>query len=118
MGGPGGHADHLANGDRKLLANISSRMGSIAQYDGGGSYIYRSSKAALNMVGKGLAADLAPRGITVVMFHPGWVRTDMGGAEAELTPAESVAGMRKVLDQLTPADSGGFFGYDGSEIPW
>ena len=111
-------ADHLANGDRKLLANISSRMGSIAQYDGGGSYIYRSSKAALNMVGKGLAADLAPRGITVVMFHPGWVRTDMGGAEAELTPAESVAGMRKVLDQLTPADSGGFFGYDGSEIPW
>ncbi len=111
-------ADHLAKGDRKLLANISSRMGSIAQNDGGGSYIYRSSKAALNMVGKGLAVDLAPHGITVVMFHPGWVQTDMGGAEADLTPAESVASMRKVLDRLTPADSGRFFSYDGSEIPW
>jgi NAD(P)-dependent dehydrogenase (short-subunit alcohol dehydrogenase family) len=111
-------AEHLANSERKLLVNISSRLGSIACNESGGSYIYRASKAALNMVGKGLAADLAPRGITVVMFHPGWVKTDMGGQEADITPAESVAGMRAVLERVTPADSGRFFSYDGSEIPW
>ena len=70
------------------------------------------------MVTRGLAADLAPRGITVVSFHPGWVQTDMGGEDASVEPDDSVAGMRRVIDRLSEADSGKFFGYDGAEIPW
>ncbi len=96
---------------------ISSRMGSIAQISGG-YYAYRSSKAALNAVVASLAVDLAPRGITVVAFHPGWVATDMGGAGAPLSPAESVRGMRAVIERLAPADTGRFLNYDGAEISW
>ncbi len=108
----------VAGSERKLIANISSKMGSIGDNARGGSYIYRSSKAALNMVVKSLSVDLAGRGISVVAFHPGWVQTDMGGSEAALTVAESVAGMRAVIEGLGPADNGKFFNYDGSEIPW
>ena len=90
----------------------------MAENTGGGEYIYRSSKAALNMVVKSLSIELAERGITVIAFHPGWVQTDMGGAGAAITPEESVAGMRRVIAGLTPADSGRFFAYDGSDIPW
>ena len=108
----------VAMSDRKLIVNISSAMGSITENTSGGSYIYRSSKAALNMVTRGLAADLAPRGITVVSFHPGWVRTDMGGEGAAVDPDDSVAGMRQVIDRITEADSGKFFRYDGVELPW
>ena len=108
----------VAGSERKLIANISSKMGSIGDNARGGSYIYRSSKAALNMVVKSLSIDLAGRGIAVVAFHPGWVQTDMGGPEASLTVAESVAGMRAVIEHLGPADNGKFFNYDGSEIPW
>jgi NAD(P)-dependent dehydrogenase (short-subunit alcohol dehydrogenase family) len=108
----------VARSERRLIVNISSRMGSIGDNSAGGGYIYRSSKAALNMVVKSLAVDLAGRGITVVAFHPGWVQTDMGGPEAAITAAESVAGMRAVIERLEPADNGRFFDYDGSEIPW
>ena len=108
----------IANSDRKIVVNISSSMGSIAQNTSGGSYIYRSSKAALNMVTKSLAIDLADRGLTVVSLHPGWVKTDMGGEGASITPAESVSGMRQVIDRLTPAESGKFFRYDGSLLEW
>ncbi len=107
----------LTRGGRKLMVCISSRMGSIAQ-NSGGYYAYRSSKAALNAVVASLAVDLAPRGITVVAFHPGWVATDMGGAGAPLSPAESVRGMRAVIERLAPADTGRFLNYDGAEIPW
>ena len=110
--------EHVAGSERKLIVNISSRMGSIEENTSGGNYIYRSSKAALNMVAKGLSLDLAPRGITVAVFHPGWVKTDMGGQNALITPAESVAGMRAVIDGLTPKDTGSFHAYDGSGIPW
>jgi len=110
--------EQVAASDRKLIVNISSRMGSIAENSGGGEYVYRSSKAALNMVAKSLSIDLAGRGITVVMFHPGWVQTDMGGKEAAITPQDSVAGMRAVIERLTPAENGKFFNYDGSELPW
>lgn len=109
---------HVAAGERKLIVNISSRMGSIADNSGGGSYIYRSSKAALNAVVKSLSVDLAPRGITVVAFHPGWVQTDMGGPNATITAAESVKGMRAAIEELGPGDSGGFFNYDGGVLPW
>ncbi len=108
----------VASSERKLIANISSKMGSIGDNARGGSYIYRSSKAALNMVVKSLSVDLAGRGISVVAFHPGWVQADMGGSEAALTVAESVAGMRAVIEGLGPADNGKFLNYDGSEIPW
>ncbi len=110
--------EQVAASDRKLIVNISSRMGSIAENSGGGEYIYRSSKAALNMVAKSLSIDLVGRGITVVVFHPGWVKTDMGGEEAAITPQESVAGMRAVIERLTTAENGKFFNYDGSELPW
>ena len=79
---------------------------------------YSTSKAALNMLAKGLAATLAPRGVIVVSLSPGWVRTDMGGREAPLSPEQSVQGLRRVIAGLKPADSGRFLSYDGSEIPW
>lgn len=109
---------HVARGHRKLVVCISSKMGSMADNAGGGSYIYRSSKAALNAVVKSLAVDLKSRGITVVAFHPGWVATDMGGPNASLGPTESVTAMRVLIERLAPADSGRFLNYDGSEIPW
>ncbi|MEX1204441.1 MAG: SDR family oxidoreductase [Dongiaceae bacterium] len=110
--------DHLMRGRRKLIVSLTSRMGSIADNTGGGYYIYRSSKAALNAAMKSLAIDLAPRGVTVVVFHPGWVKTDMGGPGAQITPQASVAGMRKKIAALGLADSGRFFNYDGGAIPW
>jgi NAD(P)-dependent dehydrogenase (short-subunit alcohol dehydrogenase family) len=110
--------EHVARSERKLIVSISSGMGSIAMNDAGGSYPYRASKAALNMVVKGLSADLAARGIIAVALSPGWVQTDMGGSSAELTPEESVAGMRAVIDGLTPADSGRFLNYQGEDRPW
>ena len=111
-------SDNVAASDRKLIACVSSKMGSIAANAGGGHYLYRSSKAALNAVVKSLSIDLRDRGITVVTLHPGWVRTDMGGADADLAIPESVAGVVGVLDKVGLAESGRFFDYDGSEIPW
>ena len=109
--------EHVGRSGRKLIVNVSSRMGSVSQ-NAGGAYVYRSSKAALNSVTKGLAADLAERGITVVAVHPGWVQTDMGGAEADISAEESAGGLRRVIDGLTPEDSGRFLNHDGTEIPW
>jgi NAD(P)-dependent dehydrogenase (short-subunit alcohol dehydrogenase family) len=108
----------VARSKKKTMVTISSKMGSLADNTSGGSTIYRSSKAAVNMVVKTLAVDLQPAGITSVIFHPGWVKTDMGGPNALITPAESVAGMRKVINGLTTADSGKFLAYDGQIVPW
>jgi len=107
----------IEQSERKLVVNISSILGSIAR-SGGADYVYRTSKAALNMVTKTLACDLEGRGVTVVSFHPGWVRTDMGGSGADITAQEAVAGMRKVIDGLSTADSGKFFNYDGAPLEW
>jgi NAD(P)-dependent dehydrogenase (short-subunit alcohol dehydrogenase family) len=101
-----------------MVAIMSSRLGSIAENRDGGMYAYRSSKTAVNMVGRSLAQDLKPRGVTVVMLHPGWVATDMGGANAPVKPADSVAGLRKVLDGVTPDSTGRFLAWDGAELPW
>lgn len=109
---------NLERGQRKLIVNITSRLGSIAENGSGGSYAYRSSKAALNMAAKSMAVDLKGRGITVVVFHPGWVQTDMGGSGAPVSPPDSVGGMRAKIDKLTAAESGGFFNYDGKPISW
>lgn len=109
--------DHVARSrDRKLIA-ISSRLGSIALCDSG-RYAYRASKTALNMEWKGLSVDTAAKGLICVVMHPGWVQTDMGGAGATLTIAQSVPAMVKVIDGLKASDSGRFINYDGSEIPW
>ena len=109
---------NVAAGTEKKIVTITSGMGSIADNTSGGSYAYRSSKAAVNMVVKSLSIDLAPRGITCVVINPGWVRTDMGGPGGKISPAESIAGMKRVIAKLRPADSGKFFNYDGGSYPW
>ena len=111
-------AAQIARGKQKTIVTITSKMGSITDNNGGGSYLYRSSKAAVNMVVKSLAIDLKPLAINAVVFHPGWVKTDMGGPNAMITAAQSVSGMRQVIGRLAPADSGRFFAYDGQVIPW
>lgn len=102
----------------KLIVTITSQMGSIDDNGSGGSYLYRSSKAAANMVVKSLAVDLKEKGITSVAFNPGWVKTDMGGPNAMISVEQSVSDMRKVIASLTPADTGKFIGNDGVVIPW
>ncbi len=108
----------VLRGDRKRIVSVTSQMGSIADNDSGGYYSYRTSKAALNMAMKSLSIDLKPRKVIVAVFHPGWVKTDMGGAGAAIEPSASVAGMRRKIGTLGDADSGGFFNYDGERLPW
>jgi NAD(P)-dependent dehydrogenase (short-subunit alcohol dehydrogenase family) len=110
--------DHVARSERKLIVTLTSGMGSIGDNTSGGAFAYRSSKAAVNMVMRSLAIDLAPRGITCVVVNPGWVQTDMGGPNATLTPAESVARLRSLIENLVPAHSGKFFNHDGREYAW
>lgn len=110
--------DNVAASGRRLIANMSSKMGSMDDNRSGGCYIYRSAKAGLNAVTKSLAIDLAPRGITAVALHPGWVLTDMGGPNAEITTAQSVTALRGILARVTPCEAGAFFDVDGSVIPW
>jgi NAD(P)-dependent dehydrogenase (short-subunit alcohol dehydrogenase family) len=110
--------DNVARSERKLIVTLTSGMGSLADNTSGGSIAYRSSKAAVNMVMRSLAIDLAPRGITCVVVNPGWVRTDMGGAHATLTPADSVTTLRRLIETLGSAQSGKFFNYDGCEYAW
>jgi NAD(P)-dependent dehydrogenase (short-subunit alcohol dehydrogenase family) len=110
--------DHVALSGQRKIVNVTSLMGSIGDNESGGSYAYRSSKAALNMATVCLARDLKERGITAVVVHPGWVKTDMGGAEAPIEAPESVAGLRKVIEQVEVGDSGSFFDYEGERLPW
>ena len=100
----------------KMIA-ISSGMGSIGE-NGGGWVPYRTSKAALNMAWSNLALEARSGGIACVLLSPGWVKTDMGGAGAEITPQESVGAMRALIDRLTIDQTGRFLRRDGSEIPW
>jgi NAD(P)-dependent dehydrogenase (short-subunit alcohol dehydrogenase family) len=111
-------SDHIAASERRLVVTITSGMGSLADNTSGGSITYRSSKAAVNMVMRSAAIDLAPRGITCVLLNPGWVRTDMGGPKAPLSPQESVTAMRHLIETLGPDQSGKFYNYDGREYPW
>lgn len=106
----------LADGAR--IANLSSRLGSIALTTRFGSPSYDMSKAALNMATVLLSHALAGRGIRVVAISPGWVRTDMGGSDAEVEPAEAVAGMLRVIDGLGPGDSGRFLDWRGDPVDW
>jgi NAD(P)-dependent dehydrogenase (short-subunit alcohol dehydrogenase family) len=109
--------DNVAASTGKTIALMSSRLGSISE-SSGMTLPYSTSKAALNMLAKGLAATLASKGIIVVALSPGWVRTDMGGEQAPLSPKDSVQGLRRVIAGLKKGDSGRFLSHDGSEIAW
>ena len=110
--------ENVAISELKTIACITSKMGSLGDNTSGGAYMYRSSKAALNMVVKSMALDLEAQGIKVALLHPGWVKTDMGGPNALITAQQSVAGMLKIILQLGWQDSGRFLAYDGQEIEW
>ncbi len=104
-----------ANGDTPKIAIISSALGSQTNA-GGGRYIYRASKAAALNLGRNLAVDLREQGIAVGIYHPGWVATDMGGSDAEVSVAQSVDGLRRQIDSLTLAETGCFKAWDGQEV--
>lgn len=109
--------DHVARSDRRLVAVMTSHMGSIADIETEGSYYYRSSKAALNAAMRGLALALRPRGVGVLLLHPGGVLTRMGPSNG-MPAEESVRGLRKVIDDFTLPDSGTFWRFDGRPMPW
>ncbi len=109
---------NLRAGKGKTIVGITSGLGSIAWNVNGGYYGYRESKAALDMFTRTLAAELEPEGFVCIALMPGWVKTDMGGPNATMTPEQSIAAMRKVIDQLKPADSGKLFNFDGTNPPW
>ena len=108
----------ISKSQEKMIVTISSKMGSIDDNQSGSAYAYRASKTALNAVMKSLAIDTKPKGIRVLILHPGWVKTDMGGPNAAISTEKSVTGMRHVIDHLDTSDSGNFYNYDGSPISW
>lgn len=108
----------LARARGARVVNISSRLGSVGEKTSGGDYAYCGSKAALNIMTRALAADLAPQGVTAFAMTPGWVRTDMGGPQATLSPEESVRGMLRVIDGVRPRDAGRFVDQEGEDQPW
>lgn len=110
--------DNVAAGQRRIIAAVGSQMGSIGDNSSGGMYVYRTSKAAVHMVMRSMAIDLADRGIIAVALHPGWVRTDMGGEQAPLDTETSARGLARVLAGLGPDASGRLWSYDGRELPW
>lgn len=108
----------LRAGGAKKIASITSLMGSIADNGSGGAYGYRSSKAALNMLNASLALELKREGFTCLVLNPGWVQTDMGGAQAPTPVDVSVRGLLRVIDGATPEVTGRFFDHDGTSLPW
>lgn len=110
-------APKLAARQGKLVV-ISSRMGSIGDMTGGNAVVYRASKAAVNAVVKAASLEWGKAGLTTFVFHPGWVQTDMGGKNADLTPAESISNMRRVIAKVSAKENGKFLNYDGKAIQW
>jgi NAD(P)-dependent dehydrogenase (short-subunit alcohol dehydrogenase family) len=108
----------LLESSRGTLAFISSKMGSIEESWASYGMLYRTSKASLNMVAKLTHADFSPRGVRVISLHPGWVRTDMGGPNAEVDAEHSVSGMRAVIANPQEHPSGGFYDFRGKRIAW
>ena len=108
---------HLRRSKRPRVVTLSSEMGAFAA-DGGAAYAYRSSKAAVNKVMQVLARDLRAAGVVAVPVHPGWVRTDMGGREAPVSPEESARGLLDLIGRLTLRDSGHFHAWTGERLPW
>jgi NAD(P)-dependent dehydrogenase (short-subunit alcohol dehydrogenase family) len=110
--------DNLAGSTRRLIVTISSDLGSLSGNASGGNLGYRVSKAAVNMVMRTLAVELKPRNISCVLLTPGWVRTDMGGSNAPLSPTQSVTGMCRVIERLGPRDTGRWLDHSGQECNW
>ncbi|MDP7035824.1 MAG: SDR family oxidoreductase [Planctomycetota bacterium] len=110
--------ESILRSKEKKIVTLSSRMGSVGDNTSGGSYLYRSSKAAINAVTKSLAIDLSSQGIIAVVLHPGWVLTDMGGPNATLSTEASVRNMLQVITKLEAQDNGRFLLHDGTELPW
>ena len=110
--------NNVEKSELKIIAAMSSKMGSMADNGSGGSYVYRSSKAALNAAMVSAAIDLKPKKIKVAILHPGWVKTDMGGPNAEINTEQCVKQLRTTLGKMTLQNSGNFFEIDGSTIPW
>lgn len=109
-------SDKLKEGSKVAL--LTSRMGSIEDNTSGGYYGYRMSKAALNMAGSNLAIDLKPRGVLVLLLHPGYVRTGMTGFQGELEPSESAAKLIRIIQSKSLSDTGTFWHANGSALPW
>ncbi|MBT3550738.1 MAG: SDR family oxidoreductase [Rhodospirillaceae bacterium] len=110
-------AEHVTSSEQKVIASISSGNASIER-NPGGNYVYRSTKAALNLCMSGLSKEFKDRGTTIIMLSPGWVRTDMGGPNAARSPEESISDMRAIIEGLGPEDNGRFVHYDGTDVPW
>lgn len=111
------YTDMLKKGNNPRIVMISSRMGSMT-HAGSNALAYRMSKAAMNMAAKVLSLALQDDGITVITTHPGWVQTDMGGQNADITGVESAAGLVKIIEGLSASDTGKFFNYSGEELAW
>ncbi len=112
------YIDLLKRGKQPKIVNISSGLGSLARANGCHMSIYSLSKAALNMGTIHLAHELKYDGIVVIALTPGWVKTDMGGENADITPQESIAGMLRVIDSLSLSDSGSYYDHTGEIVPW
>ena len=110
--------DNVLASQQKKLVTIATRISSLTERTSVDFFAYRSSKAAVNMMTKLAANELGPKGATVVLLHPGWVKTELGGPRATTPAKESVWAMRAVLENLTSADNGRFINFDGSTIPW
>lgn len=109
--------DNVRSSDQKKIINITAILASITN-TAANFYAYRSSKTAVHMIMASLAKELEGEGITVLMLNPGWVKTDMGGDEAPLTPEQSITAVRKLIAEKTIGDTGKFYEYDGTAIPW
>ncbi|WP_316858760.1 SDR family oxidoreductase [uncultured Cohaesibacter sp.] len=108
---------NLKASDNAKIVTISSQLGALS-YPGGGRYVYRSTKGAVNMVMTLLARDLKPEGITCLLFHPGWVKTDMGGEQADITARESAEGIASTTDNMGLKDTGRFLKWNGESHDW
>lgn len=109
---------NLLTSQEKLVIVMSTKMSSIDDNSSGGCYSYRMSKTALNMGMKSVAVDLAGRDIKVLLLHPGWVKTEMGGPNGLITVQQSVTGLRQVIAEKGANAHGEFYTYDGKVVPW
>lgn len=109
---------HVEASEQKKIVTLSSMLGSMGLNDIGGMYAYRTSKAAVNMMMHSMGTDLAARGIISVALHPGWARTDMGGPDADIDPAEAVSGVVDIIRGLNTDHLGQLTAYDGSVLPY
>ncbi|NKB43012.1 MAG: SDR family NAD(P)-dependent oxidoreductase [Alphaproteobacteria bacterium] len=110
--------DNVAASQKQTIVNVSSIVGSIGGDDFGNFYMYRPSKTALNAITHAMAINLKDQGITVIPFHPGFTKTDMGGPTADIEIEDSVTGIKAVLDKVTIADTGRYLTWEGGELPW